>query len=161
MKDFVRMMTSLAMTLVMIWLLFAFFLGVKMAPNDDMLPKIGAGDVVIYYRIDKDPALNDVMMIKKNDTDYLGRVVACGGDEVNITDEGALYVNGNQVIEDQIFYQTQPYEGFVDYPLRLATDECFILADSRDGGEDSRYYGAVKKKEIKGTVIGLFRKNRI
>lgn len=161
MKEFVKMMTSLAMVLVMVWLLFAFFLGIKMAPNDDMLPKIGAGDIVVYYRIDRDPALNDVMMLKKNKTDYLGRVVACGGDEVNITKEGALYVNGNQVIEDQIFYQTQPYEGFVEYPLKLAADECFILADSRDGGEDSRYYGPVKKSEIKGTVIGLFRKNRI
>ena len=96
MKDFVRMMTSLMLVLVMIWLLFAFFLGVKMAPNDDMAPTINAEDIVVFYRMDKQPSLQDVVMINKNDTDYIGRVIGMPGDEIDIPKKGGLFVNGYQ-----------------------------------------------------------------
>lgn len=158
MKDFVRMMTSLMLVLVMIWLLFAFFLGVKMAPNDDMAPTINAEDIVVFYRMDKQPSLQDVVMINKNDTDYIGRVIGMPGDEIDIPKKGGLFVNGYQVFEDTIFYDTTQYEGFVQYPVKLGDGEYFVLVDKREGGEDSRYYGAVTKDDIKGSVIGQFRR---
>lgn len=158
MRDFVRMMTSLMLVLVMIWCLFTLFLGVKMAPNDDMNPTINAEDLVVFYRMDKTPSLQDIVVIKKNDTDYVGRVIGTPGDEIDIPEKGGLFVNGYQVFEDTIFYDTMQYEGFVQYPVKLGSDEYFILVDKREGGEDSRYYGAVKGSEIKGSVIGLFRK---
>ena len=158
MKDFVRMMTSLMLVLVMIWLLFAFFLGVKMASNDDMAPTINAEDIVVFYRMDKQPSLQDVVMINKNDTDYIGRVIGMPGDEIDIPKKGGLFVNGYQVFEDTIFYDTTQYEGFVQYPVKLEDGEYFVLVDKREGGEDSRYYGVVTKGDIKGSVIGQFRR---
>lgn len=159
-KSFVRMITSLMLVLIMIWLLFTFFLGIKMAPNDDMNPTITAEDVVVFYRMDKTPVSKDIIVVNKNDTDYIGRVVGFPGDEIDIPKKGGLFVNGYQVFDDTIFYDTTQYEGFVDYPVKLGSDEYFVLVDKREGGEDSRYYGAVRQSEIKGTVIGLFRKYR-
>ena len=155
-KKLLSMISSLVILFIVLWITFAFILG--MAPNDDMKPRISAGDILVFYRIDKDASLNEVVVLKKNDTDYVGRVVARGGDEVDITKEGNLVVNGNMVIEDDIYFSTPYYEGFLEYPLTLKENEFFILADKREGGEDSRYYGPVKLKEIKGTVIGLFRR---
>jgi signal peptidase I len=132
-----------------------------MAPNDDMSPRISAGDVLLYYRIDKAPNAQDVIVLNKNGTDYVGRVVAAPGDTVDITKEDALIVNGNMVVEDNIFYKTPYYEGFLEYPLTLGEGEYFVLADKREGGEDSRYYGPVQKGDIKGTVIGQFRRTGI
>lgn len=157
-KKLLSMISSLVILFIVLWITFAFILGIKMAPNDDMKPRISAGDILVFYRIDKDASLNEVVVLKKNDTDYVGRVVARGGDEVDITKEGNLVVNGNMVIEDDIYFSTPYYEGFLEYPLTLKENEFFILADKREGGEDSRYYGPVKLKEIKGTVIGLFRR---
>ena len=161
MKDFLRMMTSLLLVLFMVWLLFTFFLGIKMAPNDDMSPRIDAGDISIFYRINRSPVLQDVVVLEKNDTGYFGRVVAVPGDEVEITEKGALIINGNQRFEDKIYSDTVLYEGFVTYPLKLSSDEYFVLVDKRNGGEDSRYYGPVKQSEIKGILIGLFRRGGI
>lgn len=149
------------MLFLILWLTFAFFLGIKMAPNDDMNPRISAGDILVYYRVDRTPSAQDVVVLKKNGTDYIGRVVAVSGDTVEITEEANLIVNGNMVIEDMIYYSTPYYEGFVDYPVKLGSDECFVLADKREGGEDSRYYGPVSYKEIRGTVIGQFRRGGI
>ena len=158
MKNFVRMMTSLTLVLVMIWLLFTFFLGIKMAPNDDMSPTINAEDIVVFYRLDKQPSLQDVVMLDKNNTDYLGRVIGMPGDEKKNKKKGGLFVNGYQVFEDTIFYDTMQYEGFVQYPVKLGNGEYFVLVDKREGGEDSRYYGVVTQKDIQGSVIGLFRR---
>lgn len=160
-KELTASLQNLILFAVVLWITFAFIIGVKMAPNDDMFPRISAGDILVYYRVIKQPAVQDVVVVKKNNTTYVGRVIAKGGDVVEITDEEALVVNGNMVIEDNIFYSTPYYEGFMDYPVRLEDDEVFILADKREGGEDSRYYGPVKQKEIKGIVIGQFRKNNI
>ena len=65
------------------------------------------------------------------------------------------------MIESNIFYSTPRYEGFVEYPLVLGEDECFVLVDKRNGGEDSRYYGPVDKDEILGTVITVVRRNSL
>ena len=161
MRSFLDMIKNVLMLFLILWLTFSFFLGIKMAPNDDMKPRVSAGDILVYYRIAKEPSIQEVVVLKKNDTDYVGRVVAREGDTVEITEEAALIVNGNMVIEDNIFYPTSLYEGFVEYPLKLKKDEFFVLADKREGAEDSRYFGPVKKSEIKGTVIGQFRRSNI
>ena len=158
-RELRKMLVNALTVLLVLWAAFTFFLGVTMAPNEDMSPRISAGDILVYYRVDREPTAQDVIVLKKNDTEYVGRVVAKGGDTVEITGEKALIVNGNMVIEDKIFYSTPYYEGFVEYPLTLKEGEYFVLSDRREGGEDSRYYGPVTKEEIKGTVIGLFRKS--
>lgn len=152
------MLGTVIVLFLILWLLFMFVVGLKMVPNDDMNPRLNAGDIMLYYKVDKLVNLQDVVVLKKNGTEYVGRVVAKGGDTVEITKEGNLIINGNMVTELNIFYSTPPYEGFTEYPLKLKKNECFVLSDKRDGGEDSRYYGPVKLSEIKGTVIGLYRR---
>lgn len=153
------MLRTAFLLLLILWALFSFVIGVKMVPNDDMTPRLGAGDIMLYYRIYPIPHEQDVVVLKKNGTEYVGRIVAKGGDTVDITDDENVIINGNLITEGDIFYSTPRYEGFVDYPVKLAADESFILCDKRHGGEDSRYYGPVKTRELKGVVIGLYRRS--
>ena len=88
-------------------------------------------------------------------------MVAAGGDTVEVTADGRLLVNGNAMIESAIFYPTTEYVGFVEYPLTLNQDEVFVLADFRNGGADSRFFGPVKKDEILGVVITVVRRNNL
>ena len=48
-----------------------------------------------------------------------------------------------------------------EYPLTLSEGEYFVLADYRNGGADSRFFGAVKEDEILGTVITILRRNNL
>ena len=102
----------------------------------------------------KDPA-------EPEKTLYICRVVARPGDVVEISDAERLVVNGNTIIESNIFYSTPEYTGFVEYPLTLGDDEYFVLADYRKNGADSRFFGAVHKDEILGTVITIMRRNNL
>ena len=158
MKELLGMLRTALVLFLILWALFTFVIGIKMVPNDDMTPRMDAGDLMLYYKLLVVPQQQDVVVVNVNDTEYVGRVIAKGGDTIDITDDENVIINGNLITEGNIYSSTPRYEGFVEYPLTLASDECFILCDKRHGGEDSRYYGPVKNKDIKGTVIGMYRR---
>ena len=157
-----NLLLRLAVLLLVIWLIFFVFLGVIAAPSNDMQPRIDAGDTVLIYRLDKDVTAQDVVVLEKEidgkKQTLISRVVAGPGDTVEVTDDGQLIVNGNTMIEYNIYGKTRPYENGATYPLTLGPDECFVLADTREGGMDSRYFGPVSQDEIAGTVIAIWRR---
>ncbi|MCR5617890.1 MAG: signal peptidase I [Clostridiales bacterium] len=152
---------SILIILVIVWLMLGVVFGIMKAPSNDMNPRIDYGDLLLYFRWDNKYDINEVVIIKKNDTIYLGRVIAVGGDTVDITDEAKLVVNGNIINEPKIFYTTPRYEGYEEFPQTVPKGEYFILVDKREGGEDSRYYGTVTEKEIKGSVVTVIRRNNL
>jgi len=166
-KEYQTFILKLIAFLLAVWVLFFQIVGLTHMPGEDMSPRIDAGDMVLFYRLDKDVKAQDVVVLEKQTPDsssdqlFISRVVAKGGDTVEITDDNRLVVNGNTMIENRIFYSTPRYEDYTAYPLTLAPDECFVLADAREGGNDSRYFGAVKTNEIQGTVITILRRNNL
>ena len=154
---FSRLLVMIVMIYVMFWIIF----GLKPMANDDMKPRISAGDLMLFYRLETRINSDDVVVIQKDGKTYTGRVVAKGGDKVEVTDDSTLKINDSTMIESDIFYSTPKYEEYVQYPLQLADDEYFILCDYRNGAKDSRYFGAVKKSEILGKVITIIRRSNL
>ena len=148
---------NLLIVIIVIWLLFGFVIGAVTAPNNDMSPNIKLKDLMLYYRLDESYCAQDIVVFVKNNTTYVGRVVAVSGDSVDISDDDQLIINNNIVSEPEIRASTPRYEGFLEYPVRLGDNEYFILADARGGAEDSRYFGTVKRSEINGKVVALIR----
>ena len=154
--------------LVVAWILFFKIIGVTHMPTEDMEPRIDGGDLLIFYRLDKDAAFQDVIIFEK-DIDgsgkkqlLVGRVMAAPGDTVDINDNHRLVVNGNVIVEESIFYMETSKRGDrVTYPLTMGEGQYFVLVDRRDTGVDSRYFGPVSKDEVLGTVITLFRRNKL
>lgn len=167
-KRYQWLVIKIVAVLAIIWLLFFQILGLTHMPNEDMFPRIDAGDLILFYRLDTDVTASDVIVLEKETPDsdgqkqmFISRVVAKSGDTVDIVD-GSLIVNGNSMWENKIFYPTVEFSGVdVKFPLKLAEGECFVLADRRDTGADSRYFGPVKQDEIKGTVITVLRRTDI
>ena len=187
-RSFLLRTISLALV---IYVLFFHLVGLTMMPNRDMYPRLDAGDLLLFYRIERNPKFQDIVVIDKTMEedhrteepgtlrkvlDWLGfrdpeapktqrfvcRVIAAPGDTVEISDERGLLVNGNAVIENNIFYPTQAYEeGGIVYPLKLGAGEYFVMADQRNGGMDSRYFGVVTTEEIQGVVITILRRNNL
>ena len=146
---------------VLVWVLFGVVFGITPMANADMQPAISAGDLMLYYRMERKLNSDDVVVFKVDGKQYTGRIVAKSGDTVEITSDSQLKVNGSIVVENDIFYSTPQYDTDVTYPLTLGEGEYFILCDSREGAKDSRYFGAVSKKEIKGKVITIIRRSGI
>ena len=161
MNDFQWFAMQVLIFVIILYVLFAHIIGITTMPNADMYPRIDSGDFLMHYRLDKDPKAQDIVVYEKNGTTYVGRVIAVQGDTIEITDEGAVMINGYSMMETNIFYETYPLEGFTTYPLKLGPGQCFIMADQRQGSEDSRYFGPVNYNEIKGTVITIMRRNNL
>ena len=166
-KKYEWLILRMLVILAIIWVMFFMVIGLTQMPGEDMYPRVDAGDMVLFYRLDKDVHAQDVIVVNKATPDSAGkkhtfilRVVAVEGDTVEIKDN-RLIVNGNTMIEANIFYNTPEYAGFVEYPVVLGEDEYFVLADNRQGGADSRFFGIVKKSEILGTVITVLRRNNL
>ena len=136
-------------------------------PRRDMYPRLDAGDLLLYYRLEKSPKAQDIVVIEKTADSgeepqrFVCRVVAAPGDSVDVSAEKGLCVNGNSMIENNIFYPTDAYENRTDYPVKLGEGEYFVMADRRNGGMDSRYFGPVKQEEIQGVVITILRRNNL
>ena len=166
-KSYQSFLLRLIVFVLVLWVLFFQIVGIVICPTADMHPRIDSGDMVLFYRLDKDVRAQDVIVLEKATEDspekqiFVLRVVAVAGDTVEITDGERLMVNGNTMIEPDIFYATPRYEGFTEYPLTLGEGECFVLADSRNGGMDSRYFGPVSVDDILGTVITIVRRNSL
>ena len=190
-RSFLLRFTALVLV---VYVLVFHIVGIAVMPSNDMHPRIDAGDLLLYYRIDKQIKSQDVVVIEKavdenlsavskdyqpnllwkvliwlgfkdpslpSETLFVCRVIACPGDMVDISDDYGLKVNGNIVMETDIYSQTRPYGEYVEYPVKLGENEYFVLVDSRNGGKDSRFFGTVSLDEIKGIVITLMRRNQI
>lgn len=151
----------LCILLIFLWIVFGKLFGILPMHNADMSPRISAGDLMLFFRLENRIHNDDVVVLKKDGTTYTGRIVARGGDTVEITEDSELKVNGSIVIENDIYYKTPKYEDYVSYPLTLEEDEYFVLCDYREGAKDSRYFGAVRDREILGKVVTVIRRSGI
>lgn len=154
-------LTRLTAMVLLMWVLFGLIFGIYPMKNEDMMPRISSGDLLLYYRLQQSFVSGDVIVLQKDGKRYVGRVAAHGGDTVEITEDAQLSVNGSTVIENDIYYSTPRYESEIAYPVTLAENEVFVLCDYREGAKDSRYFGPVSKSEIKGKVITIVRRSNL
>lgn len=87
---------------------------------------------------------------------FLKRAAGMPGDDVEITKEGKLIINGEMVKESMPllrFNKKSPAE--YAFKRRLGKDEYFFVGDHHDSF-DSRYWGTVKGFELTGHGYALF-----
>ena len=95
--------SRLAILILMLAVLFGVVFGIEPMSNDDMSPRISAGDLLLYYRLVDEWNNGDVMVFQQDGEHRVARIVARGGDTVEVTDQATLVVNGSTIIENDIF----------------------------------------------------------
>ncbi len=116
--------------------------------------------LVVYYRLDHRFISGDVAVFEKDNKTTTGRVVAVAGDTVDITKDG-LMINGAEQISQDIYFDTTRFKNGVDFPLTVKEGQIFVLGDNRPKASDSRIYGCIDLKDIRGKVIAIIRSRGI
>lgn len=159
-----RALLKLAIKIVSICLViafvFTFIFGMYRVNDTSMVPNISPGDMILFYRLDKDFVVGETVVYSYNKENKIGRIVAMPGDVVNI-DEKGLVVNNSHQYEPKIYKETLSFTDGIKYPVKLKENEIFLLADNRDKSVDSRLFGPVEKKYIKGKIFTLLRRRGI
>ena len=98
-----------------------------------MRPAVKDGDLVIFYRLDKEYVASDVVILKQGGETQVRRVIAVEGDTVDINENG-LMVNGAIQQETEIYGTTDRYAEGVAFPLTVGEGQVFLLGDGRPAG---------------------------
>ena len=135
-------------------------------PSGDNAPTLLIGDrIVTDLRLAaKNPNRGDLIVFeypKKPKKDFVKRVVAIGGDIVEIRNK-VLLIN-NMVIQKTVAVHNDsnvlstsqsPRDNYG--PVTVPENSYFVMGDNRDHSYDSRFWGFVKKSKIKGTVKSIY-----
>lgn len=143
--------------LIIVLVAFTFIFGLMRQGDNSMSPAIRQGDLILYYRMQKNYESRDCVVVKKDGITQVVRIVAKGGDTVDITRNG-LKINGFLQQEKDIDGETLPYRGKTRFPIKVPAGEYFVLCDTRTQTRDSRVYGCVSSKDIKGSVMAILRR---
>jgi len=152
-RDRLRAVKLFSAMIIVFFLVFRFVIGLSWVSGVSMRPTMVNGDMVLYFRLEKDYRTDDVISIKMPSGDYyIKRIVALPGDTVDIID-GVLYVNG--AAENSLYAKgsTNPEADTIQYPLTLGRNQYFALGDNRADSVDSRTYGPVSESQIRGKII--------
>lgn len=159
-KDLQSLLLNIGIIVGITLFLFIFIFGVFRISDDSMSPALENGDLVFFYRLDKNYIANDTLVYEYKGKKEIRRVIAVEGDTVDIKNH-SLYINGSRQQETRIYTATERYDTDVDFPMKLGKDEVFVLGDNRKIGADSRVYGALNRKDTLGKVKIILRRRGI
>lgn len=170
---------AIVTALILALFIRAYFIQAFKIPSGSMIPTLLIGDHILVNKfiygtkipfsdrrvfVFRKPKRGDIIVFKYPEDpsrDFIKRVVAVEGDMIESKNK-VIYVNGKPVNE--------PYAQHTDNSLRVVGIEprdnfgpyivpkgkYFMMGDNRDQSYDSRYWGYVDMKDIKGEALIIY-----
>ena len=158
-KEMIQLIQRLVIIALAAWIFLTKVLVITQAHGQNMFPSVKDGDLIIAFRLQGKYQKDDIVICTADGQPYIGRIAANENDVINMDETGALTVNGTAQT-GEIIYPTVAKPG-IEYPYRVPDDSVFLLGDYRSAAIDSRDFGPVPKKNVKGKVITILRRRQL
>lgn len=91
----------------------------------------------------------------RDESVYVKRAVAFGGEQVSIGPDQHLYVNGKPVTDPEIISKLQYLSpaGSPPYDITVPKEHLVVLGDNSDNSLDSRYWGPLPENNLRGKAV--------
>jgi signal peptidase I len=165
--------------LILAMLIRTFIIQAFKIPSGSMIPTLLVGDHILVNKflygtkipfsgkrvfMFKKPEKGDIIVFKYPENpskDFIKRVVAIEGDVIESKNK-MVHVNGNKVNEPYAQHTDssmrpmgiEPRDNFG--PVIVPKNKYFVMGDNRDQSYDSRYWGYVDIKDVKGKALILY-----
>lgn len=139
--------------LVILFFVFHNVIGFSFVKGGSMESTLTEGDLVLYTRINPQYRRGDVVSVRIPSGEYyVKRIIAMEGDVLDLR-EGKVYLNDELLSEPYLHGElTNEDDGIVRYPYTLQEGQVFIMGDNRTESMDSRSFGAVGIRQIRGRI---------
>jgi signal peptidase I len=170
---------AIVVALVLALIIRTFVVQAFKIPSGSMEPTLEIGDHILVNKFIygtkipftslnllpwKDPERGDVIVFiypLEPDKDFIKRVIAVAGDSVRIVNK-KVYINGAEVPDPHAVYkddtilrgEAQKRDNFG--PVTVPPGNLFVLGDNRDRSLDSRFWGFVPLKDVKGKAFIIY-----
>lgn len=165
--------------LILAMLIRTYIIQAFKIPSGSMIPTLLVGDHILVNKflygtkipfsgkrafMFKKPERGDIIVFKYPENpskDFIKRVVAIEGDVIESKNK-MVHVNGNKVNEPYAQHTDssmrpmgiEPRDNFG--PVIVPKNKYFVMGDNRDQSYDSRYWGYVDIKDVKGKALILY-----
>ena len=125
------------------------------AVETSLLPiePIRRGDVIVF-KFPQDP-----------ERDFIKRVIGLPGETLEIRNK-QVFINGQKLDEPYVHFLQPPSSGASEMasidvrerygPVTVPRDHYFMMGDNRDNSEDSRYWGFLPRRYVKGKALMVY-----
>ena len=139
-------------------LLFTFIARISDVDGVSMQPTLEHQDRLVITRLGLGPSQGDIVVVTlpgREDMPYVKRVIATGGQTIDINFEtGQVFVDG-QLLDEPYLREPTSRSADVSFPRTVPYGHVFILGDNRNNSRDSRNscIGMVDERNILGRTV--------
>lgn len=178
-KKILEYIKSIGIAILIALFIRAYIVQAFKIPSGSMIPTLLIGDHLLVNKftyginlpfsdkkilvLDK-PTRGDIIVFKYPEDpnrDFIKRVIGVEGDVVEGRDK-KVYVNGVELNEPYARYvdsyihpkELDPRDNFG--PIKVPKGKVFVMGDNRDQSYDSRFWGFVDLKDIKGKALIIY-----
>lgn len=121
--------------------------------GSSMEPTLNDGNIVLVLKTNNFKT-GDLCSFYWQNKLLLKRVIGVAGDVINITEDGTVYVNGEEIDEPYVSEKSLG-ECDITFPYQVPEDRIFVLGDHRSVSIDSRSstIGCIQSNQIVGRVL--------
>lgn len=153
---FIKSLLPYIIIIIVVVLIRSFIATPVSVKGNSMYPTLEGNEIMILNKLGKIDRFDIVVVHLDNKNDNLiKRVIALPGEKIKI-ENSKIYINGEELPDEFGYGETYNID-----EVELDEDEYYILGDNRIISLDSRVFGKINKKNIKGTTnITIFPFNK-
>lgn len=154
-QESINFIKDLAFIIILAICIRSFLFSTSIVDGKSMYPTLDHGDKLIqtsypytYNKLER----GDIIIFHSNtDQMYIKRIIGLEGDQLSFS-HGYLCINGEETsIGEEIFHSFSGQRIFDE--LEIPKDHIYVLGDNYYNSRDSRSFGPIDKKEIKGKAV--------
>jgi signal peptidase I len=165
--------------LILALVIRAYIIQAFKIPSGSMIPTLLIGDHILVNKfiygtkipftdrrilVLRNPERGDIIVFKYPENpkkDFIKRVIATGGDVIEERNK-LVYINGQALSEPYAVHSDRglrvggndPRDNFG--PVTVPEGKLFVMGDNRDQSYDSRYWGFVDLKDLRGEALIIY-----
>ncbi len=152
-RGLTRLIYAIIVLFAVLFVASMFWIPVVQISGASMSPTLSSGDIILA-KPEASYERGDIIAFYFNSGMLAKRVIAVGGDVVNIDEDGVVTVN-DMAIEEPYVSELALGQTDLEYPYTVPEDRYFVLGDNRAVSVDSRStsIGTIPHEQIGGKVL--------